>query len=92
MDHDRSSSAEDTAAILQQAVHDGRPVMIPGAFEVRVGLPRVQTAIAPVESPSHAAAAPVDNRAQLEREREGGGAPAERRQGRTIFSRFLHAL
>ena len=92
MDDDRSTSAEDTAAILQQAVHDGRPVMIPGAFEVRVSLPRYQTAVAPIEAPSHATPAPVDNRAQLEREREGGGAPAERTQVRTIFSKFLHAL
>lgn len=37
----RSTAAEVTAAILQRAANGGVPVMIPGAWERRVGRPTV---------------------------------------------------
>jgi hypothetical protein len=75
-----STHAEDTAAILQQAAHGGLPVLIPGARETRVS--------PPTGPPTGAAAGPVTplapatavlDRDRLEHEREGGGAPSQRR-------------
>jgi hypothetical protein len=71
-----STQAEDTAAILQQAA-DGVPVLIPGAFEVRVGRLPARPVTAAVAMP-HAPAAGLYDRERLEHEREGGGAPSER--------------
>jgi hypothetical protein len=75
-----STHAEDTAAILQQAAHGGLPVLIPGALEVRVGRPIARPA-SPAAEPAapHAPAAAVFDRDRLEHEREGGGAPSQRR-------------
>jgi len=90
-----STPAEDTVARLQQAAQRGLPVLIPGAFEMRAGRPaavRPTSAAAAAETPhAHAAGS---NRAQLEREREGGGAPSERRAGRhgTIFARLWRRM
>ena len=87
----RSTQAEGTAAILQQAAANHRPVLIPGALERRAGRPSARPAIGAAESVAPGAgSAAADNRARLEREREGGGAPGER-SGKprwTIFARL----
>jgi hypothetical protein len=90
----QSTPAEDTVARLQQAAQRGLPVLIPGAFEMRARRPavRLPSAAAVAETPhAHAAAS---GRTQLEREREGGGAPSERRTGRhsTIFARLWRGV
>jgi hypothetical protein len=84
-------AAEDTAAILQQAAHDGVPAMIPGAFEIRAGRP---TDVTSEWATSHVRPPTLGDRERLEREREGGGAPGERRAGRhrTILARLWHGL
>jgi hypothetical protein len=70
--------ADDTVAKLQHAA-DGVPVLIPGAFEVRTGrVPARPPAAGGSTMTPHATAA-VPDRERLEREREGGGAPSERR-------------
>jgi hypothetical protein len=74
-----STHAEDTAAILQQAAHGGLPVLIPGALEVRAGRPPARPGGAAEPAAPHAAAAAVFDRDRLEHEREGGGAPSQRR-------------
>jgi hypothetical protein len=89
-----STPAEDTVARLQQAAQSGLPVLIPGAFERRAGRPAVRpTSAAAVAETPHARAA-GSSRAQLEREREGGGAPSERRIGRhrTLFARLWRGV
>ena len=60
----------------------GTPVMIPGAFEIRAS-PR---AARPIQRPAvgvagHTPKAAASDRERLEREREGGGAPAQRAGG-----------
>lgn len=79
----RSTAAQDTAGILQQAALDGVPVMIPGAFETRAAHPpaRAPDVIA-IPVTAHARDTDVYDRGRLEREREGGGAPSERTAGR----------
>jgi hypothetical protein len=78
-----SSPAEDTAAILQQAAHGGLPVLIPGALEMRAGRPTVRPAGAAAEPVTpQAPATAVFDRDRLEHEREGGGAPSQRRHPR----------
>jgi hypothetical protein len=83
-------AAEDTAAILQQAAHDGVPVMIPGAFEIRAGrtTDTSEWATAQVFAPT------LGDQERLEREREGGGAPSARTAGRhrTILARVWHGV
>jgi hypothetical protein len=75
-----STHAEDTAALLQQAAHGGVPVLIPGAREVRAGHPTARpTGAAPAPATPPAPAAAVVDRDRLEHEREGGGAPSQRR-------------
>jgi len=91
----RSTRAAGTAAILQRAAHGGLPVLIPGAFEMRVGRPTARPAIATAESVTpHAPAADGDDRERLEHEREGGGAPSERTgmRHRTILARLNERL
>jgi hypothetical protein len=75
-----STHAEDTAALLQQAARSGVPVLIPGAREMRAGHPPARPIAAAPEpaTPPAPAAAAVD-RDRLEHEREGGGAPSQRR-------------
>jgi hypothetical protein len=76
-----STHAEDTAAILQQAAHGGLPVLIPGALETRVGRPPARPASAAAAPGTvHPPAAAVFDRDRLEHEREGGGAPSQRRR------------
>jgi hypothetical protein len=94
MNASRPTPAGDTAAMLQQAAQSGLPVLIPGAFEKRAGRPGARPASAgDVAERPHVRAA-ADTRAQLEREREGGGAPRERRPRRseTILARCWHSL
>jgi hypothetical protein len=95
MNSHRSSQAEDTVAILQQAAHDGFPVPIPGAFEMRVGRPIAQATAVVAESvtPGTPAAA-MSDRGRLEREREGGGAPSQRRGRRpgTLLGKLWHGV
>jgi hypothetical protein len=55
------------------------PVLIPGAFERREGQPRVRAADAVADpEPLRPPAGELHDRAQLELEREGGGAPRNR--------------
>jgi hypothetical protein len=90
----QSTPAEDTVARLQQAAQTGLPVLVPGAFEVRAGRPAVRPASAAAAARTPVAHAAGSSRAQLEREREGGGAPSERRTGRhrTIVARWWRGM
>jgi hypothetical protein len=73
--------AEDTAAILQEAARAGLTVMIPGALESRVGRPATRPAIVTAASVvPDTRMVVMGDRQRLEYEREGGGAPRERRQ------------
>ena len=90
----RQSAAEDTAAVLVHAERSGSPVMIPGAFEMRVSratsLPGV-----PADTPAvHARIIAASDQERLECEREGGGAPSERngRRSGTLGARLWHSL
>jgi hypothetical protein len=75
-----SSHAEDTVALLQRAAHSGVPVLIPGALETRAGRPTARpTTVAPDPAAPHTPATAVLDRDRLEHEREGGGAPSQRR-------------
>jgi hypothetical protein len=74
-----SSHAEDTVALLQRAAHSGVPVLIPGAREIRAGRPAVRPAAAAEPATLQVPAAAVVDRDRLEHEREGGGAPSQRR-------------
>jgi hypothetical protein len=95
MNSRHSSQAEHTVAILQQAAHGGLPVLIPGAFEVRVGRPIARGTVVVAESAaSRSPAAEGSDRAGLEREREGGGAPSQRRgrRQRTLLGNLWHGV
>jgi hypothetical protein len=84
----RNTQAENTAAMLHQSVHDGVPVLIPGAWERRADRP-----VAHATSAGPRRVEPVFfDRERLER--EGGGAPAERKRQprRTILARLWHAV
>jgi hypothetical protein len=75
-----STHAEDTVVLLQQSAHGGVPVLIPGAREMRAGHPAAHpTAAVPEPATPPAPAAGAVDRDRLEHEREGGGAPSERR-------------
>jgi hypothetical protein len=83
--------AEKTTARLQHAAKLGIPVLIPGANE-----PRVRHARPPIAPPAGSIGAPppasddLSDRGRLEREREGGGSPDERRDAQrgTAFARL----
>jgi hypothetical protein len=94
MSASHTTQAEDTVVLLQQAAQRGLPVMIPGAFEMRTGRPAVRPTSAAAAGETPHAHAAGSNRAQLEREREGGGAPSERRARRhgTIFARLWRRM
>jgi hypothetical protein len=95
MNSHRSSRAEETVAILQQAAHGDSPVLIPGAFEVRVGRPIAQASVVVAASVApRTPAAAVSDRARLEREREGGGAPSQRmgKGQRTLLGKLWHGV
>jgi hypothetical protein len=89
---DFRSPAESSEVFLQAGIHRGVPVAIPGAREPRVGGPAVALAID--AGAGVAAAANVEARQQAEYEREGGGAPSERRgtARRTVMTRVLDWL
>jgi hypothetical protein len=75
--------------------HGGLPVLIPGAWERRVGRPPTRPANTTAEPATpHNRAATVGDRERLEHEREGGGAPSERTGGqhRTILARVYDFL
>jgi hypothetical protein len=91
----RSTPAEDTAAILQEAAHGGLPVMIPGAFDIRDRHPRIEPPMATLEPVTpQTRTDTVDDLQRLEYEREGGGAPSERprRPRRTILASLWHGV
>lgn len=84
----RLTQAEDTSAKLQETVRSGLPVMIPGAWELRARPIVLATETRAPVPLSHAAGAGAD-REQLERAREGGGAPSQRRTlPRTILAKI----
>ena len=77
----RRTPAESTAAFLEDALHDGSPVMIPGAWEPRAVPPAVRaTGFADPQPTVTAQTSVVSDRERLEREPEGGGAPSQRVQ------------
>jgi hypothetical protein len=83
MNFSHLTPAGDTAAILQEAARAGSDVMIPGAFERRASRPAVPSPVAPADVAAlHAPAAVMSDWQRLEYEREGGGAPIERRSSR----------
>jgi hypothetical protein len=91
----RSTPAENTAAILQEAAHGGSPVMIPGAFDIRDRHPRTESPVATPEAVTPPTRTDTDSDLQrLEYEREGGGAPSERsrRPHRTILASLWHGV
>ncbi|HEX7138989.1 MAG TPA: hypothetical protein VF219_14120 [Vicinamibacterales bacterium] len=87
----RPTQAEDASTRLQQGVRSGLPVMIPGAWELRDGrpiVPAMEAAAGARAQSSHGAGSGAD-REQLERAREGGGAPSQRRTlQRTILAKM----
>src|SRR5579872_5904901 len=89
------TAAERTVVLLQEAVHNGLPVLIPGARETHVGGAADRRPDHP-ERPAmdliHTTT--VSDRERLEREQEGGGAPRERNRGRraTILSKLWRTM
>ena len=74
--------AENTVLVLEQAARGDSPLMIPGAWDART----VSRAVRVTESADSHSTVPTkpsaaSAREQLEREREGGGAPSQRRRG-----------
>lgn len=87
--------AEETAAKLQHAARDGQPVLIPGAFEVRVGHSGVQLgAPAPHLAVVRERPSAITDGERIALELEGGGAPSQRRTDRqkTFIARLRHLL
>jgi hypothetical protein len=89
-----SSRAADTAALLVEPRVSGSDLMIPGSFEVRSSPQSGPRAGAAVRITDAAQPAPPNDRERLEREREGGGAPSQRRPRRrgTIVARLWRSL
>jgi hypothetical protein len=88
----RSSRAEETAFVLQQARHGSTlAVMIPGAREKR---PVAQPATIAGSSAADPVRAAADDPGRLERAREGGGAAAERGAVRpvTLFAKLRESV
>ncbi len=82
--------AEQTATLLQDAARNGWPLMIPGTIEPRAdhALP---VAVAPTLTALAHSQSALDDRQRLEYERDGGGAPSERRPIRshpTVLTRL----
>ncbi len=89
-----STSATDTATLLVEHRGSGSRLMIPGAFEVRG---RPQSGLGErgaVQSADSVPPAGADDRQRLEREREGGGAPSQRRPPRraSLVARLWRSL
>lgn len=90
MNPHRSSPAENTAAIVQQAAHGGWPLMIPGVWEPRLGRAVIRPAYPTVVSTTSDAHRAVTGDRN---EREAGGAPRERRRPgryRAALARLWH--
>ena len=81
MSSEQPTGAEHTTAILQRAERSGVPVLIPGALERRDGPPLARAAAVVADPATAPPPAELHDRAQLEREREGGGAPGNRAGG-----------
>jgi hypothetical protein len=95
MNPHRSTPAENTAAILQDAAHGGSPVMIPGAFDIHDRRPLIAPPMAtPEPITPQSRTATISDRQRREYEREGGGAPSERpdRPHRTMLASLWHGL
>ena len=65
--------------------------MIPGAFEIRDARPSPRPTTSGTTPRSDVPTPIVHDRARLEHEREGGGAPGER-TGKTRLSRIAHGI
>jgi hypothetical protein len=95
MNPHRSTQAENTTVMLQQASQCGVPVLIPGAREMRAATPSAQpVAVSAEPAWPQARLAAISDRARLEREREGGGAPSQRLAGRpaTLLAKLWHCV
>jgi hypothetical protein len=95
MNPHRSTPAEDTAEILQEAAHGGLPVMIPGAFDISDLHPRTESLmVTPVPVTPHSRTDTAYDPQQLEYELDGGGAPSERphRPYRTVLESLWHGV
>lgn len=74
-----ATNAEDSAALFQEAARGGLPVMIPGAFEKGAWRRSVPAVTGVAESLASRRPAAANDRGRLEHEREGGGAPSQRK-------------
>jgi hypothetical protein len=61
------TAAEDSELLLQDGLRSGRPVMIPGAFEVRAGRSRESAAVASHAPPTPGTPRPMPRRSLFER-------------------------
>ena len=87
--------AEVTAAVLLERRANSPAAMIPGAFEVRGGIPAAPRTEPDVPITLHPQDAVESDRGRLELEREGGGAPNQRagvRRGSVMSRLWLTAL
>ena len=76
--------AENTVLLLRQAAR-GSSLMIPGAWDARAVTRAGRVTAGRDPHWTYAArASVVPDRQQLEREREGGGAPSQRRRGHRV--------
>lgn len=78
MSPERSTRAEASTEMLQQGARSGLPVLIPGALERRAGPPKARTDDNVADPWARPRTPDFYDRARLEREREGGGAPRNR--------------
>jgi len=85
---DHRTPAEVTAAVLRDVADGGLPIMIPGARETRT--PAHADPVAVVTIRDHGDG--LRDASRLEYEREGGGAPSERRNESAPFGRLRHWL
>jgi hypothetical protein len=88
-----SAAVMDTIARIQAAT-PGSPLMIPGAFTPRMQKPSAADVGMPTQGEARAEAVPLHDRAQVERELEGGGALRYRRPGghRGLATRLFDLL
>jgi len=89
------SPAEVTAAVLLERRANSPAAMIPGAFEVRGGIPAAPPPKPDTPITLHLQDVVESDRGRLEFEREGGGAPNQRagvRRGTVMSRLWLTAL
>jgi hypothetical protein len=65
--HAGQTAAEESEVLLQDGLRSGRPVMIPGAFEVRAGSSRESAATAWYAPPTPGATRAIPRRSLFER-------------------------